>query len=237
MRTRLPTSAIVGLAAAVLAIGLWAVEQLSGQMVFEILTAPAKLALLAAPFFFLADLSDFLHRRPRVAVSLGLVLIAVTLGAMAAYLPWRSAFAEHFNNGVYRWYYEGMLHKESDFAEWEKAWVQHRPHLFEAGLVLVYYAHLITLCTVWRLRHVGSAVVTMLGYALLFIGPIVTNLIAWDYDTFLMGIALDSISMDLFPVYFWHAGDYSIFLYVFMLIFFGISSAFYYLRPRHAEQC
>ena len=26
--------------------------------------------------------------------------------------------------------------------------------------------------------------------------------IAWDRDTFLMGIALDSISMDLFPIFF-----------------------------------
>ena len=47
-----------------------------------------------------------------------------------------------------------------------------------------------------------------------------------DYDTFLKGIAFDSISMDLFPVYFWHAGDYFIFLYAFMLIFFGVSTAF-----------
>ena len=234
MRTPIPMAGIVGLAASALAISLWTAEQLTGQMAFEFLTIPFKLAVLAAPLFFLSDLSAFLHQRPRVAVGVCFALVAVTLGAMLAYLPWRSSFAEHFNNGVYRWYYEGMLRPEGDFPDWERVWARRIPHMIEAGLVLVYYVALVMTCTVWRLRRVGGAVAAVVGYLLLFLVPIFTGLILWDYDTFLKGIAFDSISMDLFPVYFWHAGDHSIFLYAFMLIFFGVSTAFFYVRPRNA---
>jgi hypothetical protein len=235
MRTPVPIAGIIGLAASVAAIGLWTIEQLSGQMAVELLTIPVKVVVLAAPLFFLSDLSAFLHGRPRVAIGLALALVALTVCAMAAYLPWRSSFAEHFNNGVYRWYYLGMPTREGDFPDWEAVWSRRIPHMIEAALVFVYYAALITACTVWRLRRVGGAVIGVLGYLLLFFVPIFTGLILWDYDTFLKGIAFDSISMDLFPVYFWHAGDYSIFLYAFMLIFFGVSAAFFYVRPRNAS--
>jgi hypothetical protein len=233
MRTPVPIAGVVGLTASAVAIGLWAAEQLTGQIAFEFLTIPFKLAVLTAPLFFLSDLSVFLHRRPRVAVVLGVALVAATLCAMFVYLPWRPSFAQHFNNAVYRWYYEGMPAKEGDFADWQTGWVRHVPHTIEAGLVIVYYLATISACTVWRLRRVGGAVVAVLGYVLLFLVPMFTGLILWDYDTFLKGIAFDSISMDLFPVYFWHAGDYSIFLYAFMLIFFAVSSAFFYVRPRN----
>ena len=237
MRTPIPIAGTIGLAASALAIGLWTIEQLTGKMVFEFLTIPFKLAVLAAPLFFLSDLSAFLHRRPRAAVGLGLVLVAATLCALLAYLPWRQSFAAHFNNDVYRWYYEHydrMPASEGDFADWQTKWAHHVPHMIEAGLVLVYYIAIIAACTVWRLRRVGGAVVAVVGYLLLFLVPMFTGLILWDYDTFLKGIAFDSISMDLFPVYIWHAGDYSVFLYAFMLIFFGVSATFFYVRPRKA---
>src|SRR5262245_60697668 len=112
MRTPIPVAGVVGLVASAAAIGLWTAEQLSGQMAFELLAIPFKLAILAAPLFFLSDLSAFLQGRPRVAVGLGLLLVATTVCAMWVYLPWRSVFAEHFNNAVYRWYYEGMPVKE-----------------------------------------------------------------------------------------------------------------------------
>ena len=100
-------------------------------------------------------------------------------------------------------------------------------------MVFVYYCILITACTFWRLRRGSGAAIAVVGYLLLFLVPMFTGLIVWDYDTFLMGIAFDSISMDLFPVYIWHAGDYSIFLYAFMFIFFGVSGAFVYFKPRN----
>lgn len=238
MRTRIPIAGAVGLAASAVAVGLWIAEQLTGQMAFEFLTIPFKLVLLAAPLFFLSDLSAFLHRRRQLAVGLGLTLVAATLCAMLAYLPWREAFTRHFSNAVYRWYYADMPSQHpgyyGDFADWQARWARHVPHAIEAGLVFAYYGIIITASTFWRLRRATGAVIAVVGYLLLFLVPMFTDLIAWDYDTFLMGIAFDSISMDLFPVYFWHAGDYSIFLYAFMLIFFGVTAAFFYVRPRNA---
>src|SRR5215470_17329491 len=137
--TRLPVTAVVGLCVSGLAVCLWMTEQLTGQLVFEYLTIPFKLMVVAAPLFFLGDLSGFLHRRPRVAFFLGLALVATTLSAMLIYLPWRSAFAAHFNNSVYRWYYSGMPMREGDFADWQTIWSHHIPHLIEAALVVGYY--------------------------------------------------------------------------------------------------
>jgi len=234
MRTPIPISGIVGLVASAVAIGLWTAEQLTESMVFEFLTIPFKLAILVAPLFFLSDLSSLLHRRSRVAVILGFALIGVTLCAIAAYLPWRTTFAEHFNNAVYRWYYAGMPTTEIDFPYWSASWSRHVPHMIEAGLVTVYYTAIITACSVWKLSRARGMVMALIGYLLLYLVPLFTGLILWDYDTFLKGIAFDSISMDLFPVIAWHAGDYSIFLYVFMFIFFGISAAFFYVKPRNA---
>jgi hypothetical protein len=237
MRTPIPIAGVVGLAASALAIGLWTAEQLTGQMAFEFLTMPFKLAVLVAPLFFLSDLSVFLHQRPRVAVGLGVAVVAATLCAMLAYLPWRETFTHHFSNAIYRWYYADMPSHHpgyyGDFADWQARWARHVPHAIEAALVFAYYGLVITACTLWRLRRVSGAVIAVIGYLLLLLVPMITGLIVWDYDTFLRGIAFDSISMDLFPVYFWHAGDYSIFLYVFMLIFFGVTAAFIYVRPRN----
>jgi len=219
------------------AIGLWTAEQLSGQMAFEFLTIPFKLILLAAPLFFLSDLSAFLYRRPQVAIALGFTLVAVTLGAMLAYLPWREAFTHHFSNSSYRWYYSNMPSQYpglyGDFANWQTQWAQHIPHAIEAGLVLVYYSIIIATCTLWRLCRVNGAMIAIAGHLLLFLVPMFTGLIIWDYDIFLKGIAFDSISMDLFPLFFWHAGDNSIFLYAFMFIFFSVTAPFVYLKPRH----
>jgi hypothetical protein len=233
-RTPIPIAGIVGLVASAAAIGLWTVEQLTESMAFEFLTIPFKLAILVAPLFFLSDLSSLLHQRSRVAAVLGFALIGVTLCAMAAYLPWRSNFAEHFNNAVYRWYYEGMPSTENDFPDWMASWSRHIPHMIEAGLVTVYYMVIITACTIRRLSRARGMIVAVLGYLLLYLVPLFTGLILWDYDTFLKGIAFNSISMDLFPIIVWHAGDYSIFLYVFMFIFFGISAVFFHVRPRNA---
>jgi hypothetical protein len=233
MRTHIPIANIIGLVASAIAVGFWTTEQLTGLMVFEILTIPVKLVVLAAPLFFLSDLSAFLHRRPRLAVRLGITQIVVTLCAMWLYLPWRSAFAAHFNNDFYRWYYEGMEVWTPNFVQWQVAWVNHVPHMIEAGIVLVYYTSTITACTAFRLSRVRGAIVAFVGYLLLCLIPMFTDLILWDYDIFLKGIAFDSISMDLFPLIFWYGGDQSIFLYTFMLIFFGVTARFFYVNPRN----
>jgi hypothetical protein len=238
-RASFPAAGVIGLAASAAAIGLWTVERLTELLVVVFLTAPFKLALLAAPLFFLSDLSAFLHGRPRVAVSLYLALVTVTLCAMLAYLPWRHTFTEHFSNEAYRWYYDGMLAKhggdEDDFADWQRSWANYTPHIIEAGLVLAYYGALIKACTARRLSKRGGALIAAGGYALLWLIPLLGGLILWDYDIFLKGIVFDSISLDLLPLLWWRPWDYSIFLYIFMLIFFGVCTAFFLFKPRSAD--
>jgi hypothetical protein len=239
MPRRIPITSIIGLVASALAVSLWTLEQLSWwmgfdnlQMIFETITIPVKLVVLLAPFLFLSDLSSFLYKRPQLALRLGLTLIAVTLIAILLYLPWRSAFAAQFSNDGYRWYHEGSRMDSQDFMRWKRAWSYHLPHMTEVGIVLVYYTTIIGACSRLRLNRAGGAALALIGYLFLHLIPMFTGLILWDYDTFLKGIVFDSISMDLMPFMAWHAGDYSIFLYMFMLIFFGVAIAFFYKYPQ-----
>jgi hypothetical protein len=229
MLKSIPKTGIIGLAVSAMCVGLWGAEQLSGQLGFELITIPFKLWLLVMPLFFLSDLSSFLQGKHRVALGLAITLILATICAGLLYLPWRDSFARHFNNDVYRWYYLGMPNTERHpgFKEWERDWSLHIPHLIEAALATVYFGGLVATCAFMRLDRVGSFITGMLGYALLLVIPMTTGLILWDYDTFLRGIIFDSISMDLYPMVWWYAGDYSIFLYVFLFLFFGISGAFF----------
>ncbi len=234
MSSRIPITAIIGLAASALAIVLWVTEQLTGWLLFEIIAIPVKLALLATPLFFLSDLSQFLHGRPKLAIGLGLTLVAVTIAGVFAFLPWRDGFAHKFNNDVYRWYSfdkNPRIAAEGDFEKWKNDWNRYVPHKTEAALVCGYYGLLIFMAAAFRLTRPAGAIVAAFGYLLLLLVPFGTGLIVLDYDTFFQGIIFDSIAMDLFPVLFWHAADYSIFFYGFMLIFFGICTTFINLWP------
>jgi hypothetical protein len=199
---------------------------------FEVLTIPVKLVLVAAPLFFLPKLSAFLHQRHRVAIGLYVSLVALTLCAILAYLPLRPLFTDHFSSEVYRWYSVDMPASGKDFLKWKVAWAKYIPHMIEASLLFLYYAVLIAACSIWRLRAISGMVVAMVCYLMLILVPLFTDLIEWNYDVFLKGIVFDSISMALFPL-FWFAGDYSIFFYGFMFIYFSVCSVFFYASPRH----
>lgn len=234
MSSRIPITTIVGLAASALAIALWVIEQLTGWLVFELITIPVKLTLLVTPLFFLSDLSTFLQGRPKLAIGLGLTLVLITITAMFAFLPWRDGFAHRFNNAVYRWYSfdnNPRIAAEGDFEQWKRNWSRRVPHKTEAALVCGYYGLLIFTAAAFRPKRPSGAVVAALGYLLLLLVPFGTGLVVLDYDTFFQGIIFDSIAMDLFPLLFWHAADYSIFLYGFMLLFFGVCTAFISLCP------
>lgn len=235
MSRRIPTTIIIGLVASAIAVSFWTIEQLTGLLIFEIFTIPVKIAVLVAPFFCLSDLSNLLYRRPKLALRLGITLIIVTLGTMLLYLPWRSAFVTHFSSDWYRWYHEGTRVQSIAFFEWKKEWEHHIPHMIETGIVLVYYTTVISACCIWRLCRVGGAIVAFVGYLMLYYIPIFTGLIVWDFDTFLEGIAFDSISMDLTPLVWWFALDTSIFLYMFMLIFFGVIVGFFNISSRNTN--
>jgi len=221
----------VGLGVSVAAVVLWVLEQTTPWWeVFEILTLPVKVALLVMPLWLLADLSGLLYRRPLVALGLGVSLIGATLLAAGAFLPWRSAYARHFNNDAVKQYYPEMpseqtnMVKTDDYPAWLARWERKKPHAVEAGLLAAYYVLVLTPCAVFRLRWWSGAVVGLAGYGLLYLAPDRTGLIDWDYDVFLKGVVFDCISLDVSPIGFWFAGDHSIFFYGFMLIFFAGSA-------------
>lgn len=100
----------------------------------------------------------------------------------------------------------------------------------EFGILITFYAFIVGCCCAFRVRWLTGFVLAGAAYAFLLIVPLATRLIVWDYDTFLRGIAFDSISMDLFPLGIWFSGDYTIFLYVFLLIFFTAAAAVTFYR-------
>jgi hypothetical protein len=223
-----------------LALALWLVALWIDFGWIWYLLIPAKFAVVLASFCFLSDLSAFLARRPRRAVCLALALIGGSLGGMLLYLPWRNDFARAFSGGTYLWYYPGMeedgLSLQWDFPNWLASWSSHVPHLIEAGLVSLFYGMWIGGCALGRLRRGHGAVLALAGYILLFAVPVITGLIAWDYDVFLMGIAMDSISFDLMPLSLWATGAHSIFLFAFSFLFFAITALAYRITPGSADQ-
>lgn len=225
----LPLSAWIGVVASSCAIVLWTLQQLSGHPAFAFLTLPFKLALFAVVPFFYRDLSALLFQRRRAALVLLAAVVTVTTLGAAAYLPWRDSFAVEFNNDSYRWYHN---HARQEYElpgleAWRTQWEQRLPHLKETCLLVAYYSAIIGICTSCRLQRRGSFLLALAGYAFLAILPNVIGLLKWDYDLFLGGIIFDSISVDLFPLAFWFAGDHSIFFYSFMFIFFAVCWVFF----------
>lgn len=204
-------------------------------MLLELLTIPAKLLLLAVFPLFLSDLSRLLHHRYAVAAAFFVVAIGATVAAAMMYLPWRDAFCARFSNDVYRWYHSGSrplggLHvPPEDFRMWIAQWQRFRPHLMEFGILLGFYAMIVGACTLRKLTRDVGIVVDLIAYVYLFSVPLALGIVILDYDFFLKGIAFDSISLDFFPISFWKAWDFSIFLYAFMLIFFLVSAFFFYV--------
>ncbi|MBL8814697.1 MAG: hypothetical protein JNL58_01615 [Planctomyces sp.] len=230
LQPRLPVAGIIGLVASSAAIGLWLAEAVTRQMVFSLMLIPCKLALLAAPLFFYHDISRLLYQRKRLAFALGMTLITVTVLAAMAYLPFRESFLRRFNTATYYWYSNIPQANAGNFPPgidaWRNGWNRGVPHFIEATLLVAYYVTIISICCLGRLDRVFSVVVGLGGYAMLLIVPMVTGLIEYDFDIFLRGIVFDSISLNLFPpvVIFW--GGHSIFLFVFLLIFFAVCAIF-----------
>lgn len=235
---RYPNTLLLGVGAAAGATVLWIIEQLTDSMIFEILTIPVKLLLLAVFPLFLSDLSRLLHGRYAVALCFLVIAVGVTVAAAVMYLPWRDAFCARYGNDVYRWYYAGSrpsggLHiPPGDLSIWIAKWQSFGPHLIEFGILLGFYAIIIGGCTSMQLRRPAGLVLGLIAYAYLLVVPLSFGIVVLDYDFFLKGIAFDSISLDFFPISFWKGWDFSVFLYAFMLIFFLVSAFFFYVRPQ-----
>jgi hypothetical protein len=108
------------------------------------------------------------------------------------------------SNAVYRWFWSGLPGENSGYDGSFDAWLADsrsgRHHPLEFGILLGFYSLIVSGCYFFRLRLRGGFVLAAAAYCFLLIVPIATGLIVWDYDMFLHGIALDSISLALIPI-------------------------------------
>jgi hypothetical protein len=235
-RRPIPISCLVGLVASTLAFALWFVDQSAGDdavsfwIMFIAPIAP-KVAVVITPFFFFLSLQRLLYKRPRLAVAFCFSACAVTICAMAIYLPWREGFTRTHGNDAVKWYNAAAEAKKISypyFDEWKWRWDHYIQQTIEMGLVIGYFA-LIGIGCVWlRPSKRAAILIGALAYLWLLVMPVATGLSVWDYDFFLGGIALDSISLDLFPIAAWLSYGFSIFLYVFSFILFAVGAVFFW---------
>jgi hypothetical protein len=140
------------------------------------------------------------------------------------------------NDGLRRWYYEGMRQPEGDYLQWLADWRSFGPHLFEGAILLVFYALLLVPCALFPIRLRSAVFVCFFGYALLAIAPVSRDLLSFDYDTFHLGIALDSIALSIWPLGWGYSDAHCIFTLGFLALVLAVFRVFLALKPRGAEQ-
>lgn len=193
----------------------------------------AKVLALVAFVFCVHCLASRLFQSWRLAVILWLMLSASTVAALFAVIPFRLWMPHWANDGVRRWYYEEMPYPENDYERWLVDWHGYGPHLFEALILLVFFALLLVPTVLFRFSLRVAIGVCLLGYMLLAIAPVGRDLLAFDYDTFHLGVALDSIALSLWPMGLGYSNAHTIFTLGFLLIIFAVSHAFLMLPHAH----
>jgi hypothetical protein len=225
-------AARVGIVASLAAVVLWAIvwrldpSDLPQQLPYPlgIVGWPLKLFLLfgCVPWA-LAELSDALYENGPAATSFALRGAAVSALAIAAYLPFRTAFCRSSASVSVKSYYQALPSEFSGglprFEHWQRAFAAGHIHLLELLVLLAFYGVLAFVLFRQRPRAVAAVVAALSGYLLLLVAPVALGLVIWDYDVFLLGLWFDSISLDLWVPTVW---PNSIFLDLFLLLFFAV---------------
>ena len=228
----------IGGLAVLLGILAWSLEWRLELHIINPIVLCAKVLGLVALVFCVRHLAPSLFRSWRTALILWLMLSTSCIAALFAGIPFRLWMPRWINDGMRRWYYEGMPQPEGDYLKWLADWRSFGPHLFETAVLLAFFALLIAPCTVFRIRLWSAALVCSIGYALLAIAPVVRDLLAFDYDTFHLGIALDSIALSLWPMGLGYSDAHAIFTLSFLAIIFTVSRvflAFPFVRPNDSS--
>jgi hypothetical protein len=225
----------IGGVAALIGIVAWCLEWRLQLHALNPIVLCAKVLALFALVFCVHYLASRLFQSWRLAVILWLVLSASSVAALFAVIPFRLWMPRWANDGVRRWYYEGMPYPENDYERWLVDWHGYGPHLFEALILLVFFALLLVPAVLFRFRLRFAIGVCFLGYMLLAIAPVGRDLLAFDYDTFHLGIALDSIALSLWPMGLGYSNAHTIFTLCFLLIIFTVSGVFLVLPFAHPK--
>ena len=196
----------------------------------------AKVLALVALVFCILHLAPPLFRSWRRALILWLMLSASSIAALFAAIPFRIWMPRWTNDGLRRWYYEGMPQPEGDYPQWLAEWHRFGPHLFEAAVLLAFFAVLLAPCALFRIRLWSAVLACSLGCALLAIAPVSRDLLAFDYDTFHLGIALDSIALSLWPMGLGYSDAHTVFTLGFLAIVFTVSRVFLALPFVHPQR-
>jgi hypothetical protein len=223
----------IGGLAALVGILAWILEWRLELHALNPIVLCAKVLGLVAFVFCVRHLAPPLYRSWRHALSLWLALSVISIVSLFAAIPFRVWMPSWANDGLRRWYYEGMPQPEGDYQQWLADWHSFGPHFFETAVLLAFFALLLAPCVLFRIRLRSAVIVCSLGYALLAIAPVSRDLLAFDYDTFHLGIALDSIALSLWPMGLGYSDAHSVFTLGFLIIVFTVSRIFLALPLAH----
>lgn len=204
----------------------WVLEWHLGVPTLSAVVVVAKLIGFIALVFCVQRLGPSLFGSWRAGAVLWLTLSVSSIVSLFACLPFRNWMPKWANDSMRRWYYEGMPRPEGDYQEWLTAWQGFRPHLFEASVLMAFFAIIVAPCVMFRLRLQGAALVCLLGIALLAVAPVWSGLLAFDYDTFQLGIAVDSIALSIWPMGLGYSDAHTIFALGFLAVFFTAARLF-----------
>ncbi len=75
----------------------------------------------------------------------------------------------------------------------------------------------------------SAFLICLLGCVFLAIAPVGRGLLSFDYDTFHLGIALDSITLSLWPLGIAYSDAHTVFTLGFLAVIFTVSRVFFAL--------
>jgi hypothetical protein len=209
-----------------LGIVAWILEWWLNLHTLEWIVLGSKVVGFVSLVFCVRHLAPSLFRSWRCALALWAILSASSVAALFASVPFRLWMPRWANDGRRRWYYEGMPYPEGDYPEWLADWHSFGPHLFEAAVFMVFFALLLVPCVLFRTRLWSASLSCVLSFALLAIAPLFRGLLEFDYDTFHLGVALDSIALSLWPMGWSYSDAHTIFTLGFLAVIFIASRVF-----------
>jgi len=202
---------LLGLAVSLFGILIWILEWRFSLHLLNPLVLIAKLCAIFGLPFLLTRLSTFTFRQGFRSIGYFVTFVLAALCALVAALPFRQWMPQWANGGERRWYFEGMNYQENDYQAWLERWHRHDQLIFEAAVLICFFLILLIPCFMFRLRPRIAWIPCVVGGLLLAIAPVSRDLLVFDYDTFHLGVALDSVALSLWPLGLGYSNAHSVY--------------------------